>query len=313
MTLDFPVNVVNSTGGRPEVVGELVFLHRLFDALERRMGDDFNRITFVIHFRKFGEFKNTKIPLLRGGPDQVLILIADERNVFPVEDYPEFRVIFRAHGNPPGGVTRLHPFPIGYFNEVGSQTSVSFAERDVSVFFAGFMNRNRVDFYKQFQPLWWLGQKNIPGRYPRELARRILKRFPKSLDFDGFLPDAIVRFTGGFAKGLSGPEYAQTLARTKIALCPPGFVANETIRHWEAMRLGCIVISAPLPPLHFYKGSPIIELDDWSNLVPTLKDLLKDPENLHRRHLATVNWWKSKCCDEAVADYMAGVIESFES
>lgn len=306
----FPANVVNSTGGRPEIVGELVFLHRLFDALQVTMGADFKNFTFVIHFRKFGEFKNTAIPLMQGGPNHVLILIADERNVFPVEDYSSYRVIFRAHGNPPGGESRLHPFPIGYFNEVGKQQPVPFEERDVSVFFAGFMNRNRVDFYKQFQPVWWLGRRNIPGRYPRELARRILKKFPKALDFDGILPGAIVRFTGGFAMGLAGSEYADTLARTQIALCPPGFVANETIRHWEAMRLGCVIISAPLPPLHFYKSSPIIELEDWSELMPMLKGLIANPERLRDIHLATVQWWANVCCDEAVAAYMAKVIES---
>lgn len=52
------------------------------------------------------------------------------------------------------------------------------------------------------------------------------------------------------------------------------------------MRLGCVVISAPLPPNRFYRGGPILELDDWSKLLPVVRDLLADPGELQLRHEA---------------------------
>lgn len=308
MNAEFPPNVLNSTGGPLHVENERVFLQRLFIALEQRMGDSFQDLKFVVHFRTFGEFPGTKINLLKGDSSHVLILIADEQAVFPVEEFSSYRAIFRAHGNPPGGSSGLHAFPIGYFNEVGHECGLPFDTRPVSIFFSGFMNRNRVDFYKQFKSLWWLPKRNLQGRYLKELARRAVVRLSKRKNFDNVLPEARVSFSDGFGKGLLPAEYARTLAETKIALCPPGFVMAETIRHWEAMRLGCIVISAPLPPIHFYKGGPIIELEDWSKLIPTLKALLDDPEGMRRRHEATVDWWNRVCSEAAVADYMANIL-----
>jgi hypothetical protein len=76
------------------------------------------------------------------------------------------------------------------------------------------------------------------------------------------------------------------------------------------MRLGCVVISAALPPSHFYKDSPIIQLKDWSELKPLLTDLLGDPARLRGLHEATVEWWKSRCSEEAVAEYMANLLTS---
>lgn len=311
MNSDFPSNVVNSTGGPLHVEGERVFLQRLFRELEKRMADEFRRLTFVVHFRTFGEFAGSKINLMQGDANHVLILIADEQAVFPVEEFGSYRMIFRAHGNPPGGKSRIQPFPIGYFNEPGEQIPIPFEERTTSVFFSGYMNRNRVDLYKQFQPIWWLPRRNLPSnRYIKELARRAVSRIHSKRNFDGSLHGGRIQFTEWFGKGLPPAEYARLLADTKIALCPPGFVMSETIRHWEAMRLGCVVISAPLPPIQFYKGGPIIELDDWSDIKPLLNDLLANPEKLRRIHEATVDWWNRKCSEAAVADLMASALES---
>lgn len=275
------------------------------------MGGDFQKLKFVVHRRVFGEFAGKPIRLDPGGPDRVLIVIADEREVFPCEEFLSYKVVFRAYGAPSGGKSRVHPFPVGYFNAAGEAESVPFARRKHAVFFSGYLNRNRLDLYKQFRPVWWLPKRNLPHhKYVREIARRALEKLTKERAFPGVLPSGHIAFTEWFGKGLAPEEYARTLANAKIALCPPGFESHETIRHWEAMRLGCVVISAPLPPNRFYKDSPIIELKDWSELMPLLKDLLSNPERLRELHVATVQWWETVCCDDAVAAYMAKVIES---
>lgn len=303
-------NIVNSIGAPLDAQGETVFLQRVFDALAERMCSDFHRFTFVVHRWSYHEKKGANIELLPGDPTKVLIVLADEREVFPVEDFSSYRAIFRAYGDPPGGSSRVFPCPIGYLNAAGSTDARPFDQRAIDLFFSGYLNRNRIDLYKQFRPIPWLPKRNLIGRYPRELARRLVEKLCHERNFDDAFPASSISFTEWFGKGLEPTVYARTLADTKIALCPPGFVNNETIRHWEAMRLGCVVISAPLPSNRFYKDSPIIQLDDWSELRPLLKGLLSDPDQLQLRHEATVDWWKRKCSEAAVADYMASVLES---
>lgn len=306
----FPPNVVNSLGVPLEAHGETVFLGRVFKALEARLRDDFRRFTFVVHRRVFGEFAGKEIALDPGGPDRVLIVIADEREVFPCEEFQSYRAVFRAYGAPAGGASGVHAFPVGYLNAAGLAESVDFDGRRITAFFSGYLNRNRLDLYKQFRPVWWLPKRNLSkNKYVREVARRAVEKLTKERSFPDAIPGGQVAFTQWFGKGLAPEEYARTLADTKIALCPPGFESHETIRHWEAMRLGCVVISAPLPPNRFYKDSPILQLEDWSELKPTLARLLENPDELRHRHQATVDWWNRVCSETAVADYMAEVLE----
>lgn len=310
MNAEFPPNVVGSTGAPLEAHGETVFLGRIFQALAGRMGPDFHRLTFVVHRRSFGEFAGKPIQLDPGGPDRVLIVIADEREVFPCEEFRSYRAVFRAYGAPEGGASGVHVFPVGYLNAAGLAEPVEFGQRRISVFFSGYLNRNRLDLYKQFRPVWWLPKRNLSkNKYVREVARRAIEKLTKERSFPDAIPEGQIAFTEWFGKGLAPDEYARTLADTKIAICPPGFESHETIRHWEAMRLGCVVISAPLPPNRFYKDSPIIQLEDWSELKPILARLLENPAELEARHRATVGWWESVCSETAVADSMAEILE----
>jgi hypothetical protein len=309
MSSTFPKNIVNSIGAPLDAQGETIFLQRFFGSLEERMRSDFHRFTFVVHRWSYHEKKGAHIELQPGDATKVLIVLADEREVFPAGDFSSYRAVFRAYGVPPGGVSRIFPFPIGYLNAAGSTDATPFDQRTINLFFSGYLNRNRIDLYKQFRPVWWLPKRNLPQhRYVREIARRAVEKLTKERVFP--VPNGRIAFTEWFGKGLPPDEYAKTLANTKIAICPPGFISNETIRHWEAMRLGCVVISAPLPPNRFYKDSPIIQLKDWSELKPLIAELMADSARLRELHEATVEWWKSRCSEEAVAKYMANVLKS---
>jgi hypothetical protein len=305
----FPPNVVGSLGAPLQAHGETVFLQRIFATLEARMQDDFRKITFVVHRRVFGEFAGKPIQLDPGGPERVLIVIADEREVFPCEEFLTYKAVFRAYGAPVGGDSKIHPFPVGYLNAAGQAEPIDFDQRKHSVFFSGYLNRNRLDLYKQFRPVWWLPKRNLSkNKYVREIARRAVEKLTTERSFPAAFPGGHVAFTEWFGKGLPPEEYARMLADSKIALCPPGFESHETIRHWEAMRLGCVVISAPLPPNRFYQDSPIIQLTDWSQLKPLLADFLANPDKLLRHHQATVDWWNRVCSEDAVAKSMVNIL-----
>lgn len=301
----FPSNVVNSVGEPLLPETDTLFLARVFAHLAEKIPSEFERLTFVVHRRVFGEFAGKAIRLDPGGPDRILIVISDEREAFPYTEFLSYRLVFHAYGNPAGGTTRIHPFPVGYMEAAGLADTVPFDERTTSVFFSGYLNRNRIDLLKQFRKIWWLPRRNLPkNRYIREIARRAVEKLIPERSFDQVFHSSLLGFTEWFAKGLPQKEYAEVLANTKIAICPPGFDSHETIRHWEALRLGCVVISAPLPPNRFYKDSPIIQLNDWSELRAVLTDLLDNPKKLESVHLATLAWWNNICSEDAVADYM---------
>lgn len=305
---DFPPNIVDSLGAPLVAHGETLFLSRFFRALHERMGDEFSRFTFVVHRRVYGDFAGKPIKLDRGGKGRILVVVADEKEVFPVEEYQDYEHVFRAYGNPDGSL--CHAFPVGYHNAAGAAVPVDFDRRTISVFFSGYLNRNRLDLYKQFRPVWWLPKRNLRNRYVKELARRAVERLTRERAFPDAITGSRIAFTEWFGKGLPPEEYAQTLANTKIALCPPGFVSHETIRHWEAMRLGCAVISAPLPANRYYKDSPIIQLEDWSELKPLLAELLVDTARLRSLHEATVEWWNRVCGEAAVAHQMSDLLKT---
>jgi hypothetical protein len=303
-----PPNVLDSLGQPPHASGESLFLHRIFAELDRELGDRFHEFTFVLHRWKFGERDERPISLDPGGLKRILILICDEKGLFPLQRFPGYERVFRAYGKPSPGDS-WHPFPIGYFAAAGTEDPVPFERRTHTVFFSGYLNRNRIDLYKQFNRLFWLLRRNLPNQHLRELARRFVEKFCRKREFSGQIPGSIIQFTEWFGKGYPPEEYARILANTQIAICPPGFVSHETIRHWEAMRMGCVIISAPLPAIPFYEGSPIIQLEDWSELRPLLDRLLADPAGLLKRHLAMREWWENVASEPAIARYMAGIIQ----
>jgi hypothetical protein len=289
--------------------GEKIFLSRVFGLLAAKMGPQFDDWSFTLIYRQAGESDGMSIDLYKNpGKRNALLLLADEHERFPVASTQGFEVVFRQYLNRSENDGRIHSFPVGYHEACGNEAPVPFDQRSIHLFFSGYLNRNRIDFFKQFRKTWWLPRRNLGGRHIRELSRRLVEKFTKERDFSARYPASIIRFTEWFAKGLPPAEYAATLANTKIAICPTGFISAETIRHWEAMRLGCVIITDTLPANPFYKDSPLIVMSDWSRLHETLKDLQADPAKLQVIHEATVRWWNDVCCEEAVADYMANIL-----
>jgi hypothetical protein len=305
----FPCNVVDKNGETPIIHGELMFLNKVIKNLEEQMGDSFAKWNFTLHYRHFSEGMGSKVNFHHDpARKNALILLADEHGRFPESATQGFDVVFRQYMEGPIADPRFHPFPVGYHEAAGLAEIIPFDKRKTNLFFSGYRNRNRVDLYKQFRNIWWLPPFNLPGRHLKELARRMVDRFCPERDFSARYDDSIIRFTEWFGKGLPPEEYALTLANTRIAVCPPGFISSETIRHWEAMRLGCVIITAPLPDNIFYKNSPMIVMTDWSNLHHTIVNLIANPQKLLEIHKNTVIWWEKYCCEKAVASYMANIL-----
>lgn len=95
-------------------------------------------------------------------------------------------------------------------------------------------------------------------------------------------------------------EYHETMARTKISICPRG--SNyETYRFYESCRAGCVVICEPLPNVWFYEGHPGMVIRDWTRLPQLLDSLLANPGRLQELSTASRRFWDENLSRTAIA------------
>jgi hypothetical protein len=106
-------------------------------------------------------------------------------------------------------------------------------------------------------------------------------------------------------KWLGPEEYTQALANAKIALAPRGNCDAETYRIFEAAKMGCVIVSEPLPRRWYYEECPAVMLPTWSALPDALKSLLNDPAGLNQLSLRSRQWWETTISEAALAKFIA--------
>jgi len=192
----------------------------------------------------------------------------------------------------------LFHLPLGYLKTTKHFPVVDINKRKINVFFSGALHGTRLKFFKNFTVIRFL-----PMRYWLSVFHYFKKLV--SHTYDSFYPSSYIRFNKhGFRSGMSPQLYSEMLYDSKIALCPKGILSAETFRHFEAMRAGCVIISEQLPQTFFYQGSPMLSIDDWSQVDSIIKDLLRSPEKLAGIHRRTLVWWEEVCSERAVAGYI---------
>eukprot|EP00911_Craspedida_sp_UC1_P002860 UC1_evm1s2094 len=95
---------------------------------------------------------------------------------------------------------------------------------------------------------------------------------------------------------VSPEEYAKVMLDSVFSLCPKGH-SVEQFRIYEAIEAGAIPVlelngdylKDHLPPEYF--ESPILFLDKWEDLMPTLRDLMRDEKRLRQRQLDLLDWY----------------------
>jgi glycosyltransferase involved in cell wall biosynthesis len=115
--------------------------------------------------------------------------------------------------------------------------------------------------------------------------------------------------TKGFQESLqaTGRSYFDVLGHTKICVAPRG-TAHETLRIYEALRFGCVVISDRLPAHRFYVNSPIIQIADWRDLPALIEELLSDPDRLQILHERSIQHYREALSEEALAARCASAL-----
>jgi len=286
---------------------EASYLVRFFESLRQHLGESFEQFRFLI-INKNSRWSRIDPPIR--GKDVVLLWLGDEEGTIPHELSRDFRLILKSYWPISESVGNMHPFPLCGSSAVLERDPIPFEKKRTNVFFSGNLNANRVDFYRQFIPWGGIPAGNLPLIARKLIARGLGTRCGRLLprDFSASFPDSVIRFTGGFAQGYSPGEFAARLADARIALCPPGFTSHETIRHFEAMSQGCVILSSRLPTNVLYRSSPVIEIEQWSSLHWMLSDLLNQPSLLAEISQSTYEWWNKVLSPEAMASRTAKIL-----
>jgi hypothetical protein len=116
----------------------------------------------------------------------------------------------------------------------------------------------------------------------------------------------------GHPQKLGPLEYTQALANARIALAPRGNF-DETFRLFEAARMGCVIVSEPLPVRWYYADCPIVQIRNWAELPNVLKGLLSDAQSLTELSDRTRRWWDEVVSERGVARYIFDRLKEPES
>lgn len=112
------------------------------------------------------------------------------------------------------------------------------------------------------------------------------------------------KYTGELSDHL---DYAQRMMNSKVCLAPRGSVA-DTWRFFEGLKSGCAVITNPLPDEWYYRGAPVIQIDDWRELEGVIVPLLADESKLEEIHLKSLKYWDEVCGEKAVGIFLASAL-----
>lgn len=194
------------------------------------------------------------------------------------------------------------PVPLGYYNQVEVEP-IPFRERRWSVSFAGsgtMPDLSRVGWRH------WVGT-------PKAMARMEMLRALETLRQE--LPEQPIStvLLSEFPSMLPGEDqatrtmksaYSELLGNTRVCLVPRGN-SPETFRYFEALRAGCVVVCETLPEHWFYREAPVLRLRRWSDLPELLRPYLADMDRLEALHRESLEWWRERCSEDAVARFIA--------
>jgi hypothetical protein len=278
------------------------YLTSLQKQLRDLMGPDLGGYDFII-WSDLGRSYDPEFLQEKTGRPKVLIYISDETCSIPLHLVGTCAAIFKAYLPQELPERKLFALPLGYASGVPVYDSIPVNQRSTNVFFSGCAQRSRAGLGQVLIRL--AGQLAKPKEHETVLQSSLAPSEPDTVyDWSAAFPDSYICVTAGFSSGLDRATYGAKLCNSKIALCPSGWQSSETFRHCEAMRAGCVLISNRLPSTRLYRNSPIIQLEDWTLLDKTVKDLLQDESRMSQLQNDTLAWWETVCSERAIASFI---------
>lgn len=280
-------NIINNIGEEIQLVG---FELEVFNILKKKL-PNFKQYLFVI----YGNNGND-LPLSRyiQHDKKILIWRSNENKLNRVDELKkDYKHIFTNYYFDNKNSTSLQ---LGYHTQTKNKEIIPITERLFNLSFTGCLNRNRVQLVSILSniPIKWIAMGMV---FNKKLILKIINGLIKfKFNKDYF------QFNDGFNNGLNEEDYNFILRNTKIALCPKGWVNQETFRLYESMKWGCVVISEDLPNRSYYKGIPIIRVKDWSEGIEVANRLIEDTNELERLSKKNIQFYKDNLSPEATAN-----------
>jgi hypothetical protein len=196
----------------------------------------------------------------------------------------------------------IYDIPLGYFRQLDLSIK-DFSSRRYDIYFAGSLSGNKVPFWSL--KYWLRSPKNISRATMLSMLEKISSKNSdlsiKTSSFSNFANSAL--------PGID--DYSDNMMESKICLIPRG-TSYETFRLFEAWRYGCVPVVEYLPKRWFYQNAPVVQLRSWSSLEQVVKELLSNPILLQKKHEQSLQWWREKCSEEALAKFIAEALLSSE-
>lgn len=259
---------------------ELPLLAQIFACLEQ--WDAFKDYRWLIQSCQFAQAPQTPLD-----HKTVLLYMSNEDGHLPAESQ-RLRAVFTPYLRQwplPQGV---HLIPLGANGDIPEVPWIEYGERRLDVWFSGQVLPQRGPFIMEAIDLLYRMQD-----YPDLQAQ--------------------IQLTPRFRGGLEPLAYAQTLMDTRIALIPPG-MSPITLRLFEAMRSGCLLVCNPLPPFWYLEGLPRLEMPlKWQGLGETLIPLLQDKAYQLKMHQMTIQHYRQRLSPAAIASFIQQQLQALIS
>jgi len=285
------------------------YISNIIINLNKQLGKEAADYVFIIYSHLWIA-KDDKYDYIASHGDSkkiVVFYLSDEDPESPLPDVLMSKKVFAVFKNylvKASPYLNLYDLPLGYATSTKSQPVTEINSRKINVYFSGALHNTRLPLFKNFTFF-----RALPNWSWIRVFHHLKKCIPHN--YNDFYPNSHIQFNkGGFRSGMTPDKYTSLLYNSKIVLCPVGILSVETLRHYEAMRAGCIIISDPLPDTYYYTGSPIIIMDDWSQLDATVRDLLASPQKMSVLQQQTLAWWENVCSEPAVAKRIAVTLRS---
>jgi hypothetical protein len=264
------------------------YTDQLLDELQQRVGDDWD----IYLYFELSRWKGLDLQIEPSPRKKMVLCVGDESTRTNYSFLDKVDVMFRMY-LPEDKRGHVYHVPVGPSKHFAPGVLLPFEERPRNVFFSGNLHQGRAGLYRAFT-----GLPPLPFTVLHRLRRVMGERFDKAF------PASTIRFSTGFHNGIAPQEYAQFVGESKIVLCPAGIESPESMRHFEAASLGCVVITEQMPTVTVYRDAPFVTLSSWRELKPTVARLLREPNRLLDLHHQTLEWWRTAAQPQAVVKLM---------
>src|SRR5690554_1803593 len=286
-------------------LNESLFIERLLENLMLILGLSFEEYEFWIFSNQYPKKILPESINYSSRKKKVLLYFSDESGMDPASLADSYFAIFKSYMPKHSESSNVFPLALGYVRGVPELSVLNINERKYNVFFQGNLNKNRIEFYRNFSSV--KGLLPSGNMLKHGLYRELLIRYRS--DYSSFFPNSRIVFNRSFKSGVNEEVYGEVLRDSKVVLFPRGVHSCESFRHYEAMRAGCVILSEQLPRNHLYEGSPIIEVENWSEGLKSVEDLLMNKQKLEKIQKEMVEWWNTRCSEKATAHFISSSLK----